>query len=298
METLSRLYNQNRKTIWIIILIIMLIIVLIHILDRIAFKNITQDNTINKDIENINNKEYSIVTQKVNKNSVSYIIEDFLEFCYNKQIEQAYDMLSNDCKECLYPSVDDFKEKYYSKLFTEQQTYTYQAWIAYEGVYTYRVDFVDDMLATGKAATSSITDYYTVVKEDEQYKLNINKFIGTQKTNLTKTKNNIVITINKRKIFMDYEKYEIEIYNNLSENLFLDSECNPDSIYIYDESGNKYNWFNNEIIEEDLVIKSKQKQQFDIKFDKKYKPENKITGIVFSNIIDNENNIYEIEIFL
>lgn len=301
MSKLSSSYNQNRQMVWLIILIVVAILALIHIINGFVLEENGSQNIIaqEKNETIINNKNYSVITQTTVKPDVSSTIDKFISYCNNGEIENAYNLLSDECKEILYPSIEDFINKYFKKLFAEKQTYVYQAWITSNGSYTYRVDFIEDMLATGQASTSSITDYYTVVVEQNgQYKLNINKFIGIDEINKLETKNDITLIISRKRIYMNYETYEIEINNNSTKKIMLDTLQNPNTVYVENEKEQKYYWYSHEIIEEDVYVKGMQRQKIEVKINKPYKAKNQTIKIVFSNIMLNENNTMEMSVVL
>ncbi len=303
MGKVRELYNQNRHMVWIIILILVAIIVLIQILNNfISNKNAIEEsnkqNTVIKSSNNNINENYSVVTGQEVKKEVSQVIDDFVYCCNNNEPEKAYALLSDECKKALYPTLDDFTTKYYQKLFKGNITYLYQSWITYNNKYTYKIDFIEDMLATGKASNTSITDYYTIVKQNETYKLNINKFIGIENINKSTTRNNIKITVNKKRIYMDYETYEIEVENNSNGKIELDSLQKTNTVYIEDENGQKYYWYNHEILEEDISIRRAQRGSVEVKFNKSYQAEKETTKVVFTNVVANEHNVIRIEIGL
>lgn len=295
-------YNQNRHMIWIIILILVAIIVLIQILNSFISRkqNIEESNKQNtiKSSNNNINENYSVITGQEVKKEVSQVIDDFIYYCNNNETEKAYALLSNECKETLYPTLNDFTTKYYKNIFKGNITYLYQSWITYNNKYTYKVDFIEDMLSTGKASSTSITDYYTIVNQNEEYKLNINKFVGIEDINKSETINNIKITVNRKRIYMDYETYEIEVENNSKEKIMLDNLQKTNTVYIEDENGQKYYWYNHEILEEDISIRRAQKGNVEIKFNKSYQPKKEITKVVFAGVVANEHNIIKIEINL
>ena len=303
MGKVRELYNQNRHMVWIIILILVAIIVLIQILNNfISNKNDIEEsnkqNTVIKSSNNNINENYSVITGQEVKKEVSQVIDDFVYYCNNNEPEKAYALLSDECKKALYPTLDDFTTKYYQKLFKGNITYLYQSWITYNNKYTYKIDFIEDMLSTGKASNTSITDYYTIVKQNETYKLNINKFIGIENINKSTTRNNIKITVNKKRIYMDYETYEIEVENNSSGKIELDSLQKTNTVYIEDENGQKYYWYNHEILEEDISIRRAQRGSVEVKFNKSYQAEKETTKVVFTNVVANEHNVIRIEIGL
>lgn len=300
MNRLIKFYNQNRYIIWMAVLIIIAIIALIQILNNFALKRSGLKNNIDQNANSTNtiNKNYSVITGKEVKEEVSQIIDEFINYCNNQEVEKAYGLLSEECIKTLYPTLEDFTQKYYEKLFINKKTYLYQSWISYDNKYTYKVDFLDDMLATGTASTSSIIDYYTVVKDNQNYKLNINKFIGITDINKTETKNNITIYVNRKKVFMDYETYEIEIKNNSEKEIMLDSLQDTDTVYVENDSKQQYYWTSHEILEEDITIKRAQGKKIDIKFNKEYKPSKEAKKIVFSEIMLNTLDSLKIEINL
>mgnify|MGYP000672832511 FL=1 len=303
MGKVREFYNQNRYMIWIIILILVAIIVLIQILNSFISKRndieeSNKQNTVIKSSNNNINENYSVITGQEVKKEVSQVIDDFVYCCNNNEPEKAYALLSDECKKALYPTLDDFTTKYYQKLFKGNITYLYQSWITYNNKYTYKIDFIEDMLSTGKASNTSITDYYTIVKQNEAYKLNINKFIGIENIDKSTTRNNIKITINRKRIYMDYETYEIEVENNSNGKIELDSLQKTNTVYIEDENGQKYYWYNHEILEEDISIRRAQRGNVEVKFNKSYQPKKETTKVVFTNVVANEHNVIRIEISL
>lgn len=294
MNRLTRFYNQNRKMFWLIILIIIAIIVLIQILNNFAYKK--TDEIKNSDINGTKNtstidNNYAVITGNEIGNNQKEVIENFIDLCNNKQVENAYEMLSTECKEIMYPTLNDFKEKYYSRIFDEKKNYVCQAWITVRDSYTYRIDFINDMLATGTSSKTSIIDYYTVIKEDNEYKLNINKFIGVNNLDITTTENNVKINVKRRKRYIDYEIYDIEIENKTKDTIMLDNLQSSNKIYVEDRERKQYYWYSHEVIENDITIKRGFKKQIEIKFNKEYNINNEIVKIVFSNIVANNQTI-------
>lgn len=286
MNKLVRFYNQNRFVIWILVILITAVITLIQVLNQFAYeksreKNVNEVST-NKPVLNNN---YSVVTGQEIKPEVKDVIEEFINLCSNKQISKAYELLSAKCKEELYPTLEDFSEKYYNKIFSTKKTYICQAWFTEKSKYTYKIDFVDDMLATGSPSKKSIVDYYTVVKEENEDKLNINKFIDSENLNSAITKDNITIKVLSKKTYMDYEVYGIEVENKTQKTILLDNLKYTDKIYVLDSNGKRFPWNNYEYSETELTVRSGLKQKIEIKFNKQYSPKNKTKNIVFENIV-------------
>lgn len=289
MNRIIRWYNQNRQIIWVGIAIVIGVIFLIQALNN-YYKNNTKEESSSTDISTTtyNNPNYSVVSGKEINNVTSEnsqaIIKNFFDYCNNGKVEEAYNLLSEDCKQKLYPTIQEFKEKYYSRIFTEYKMYNSILWISNGNKNTYRLEIIGDILATGKKEDMPIEDYYTVIKEDENYSLSINNYIEKQEINISKTQENIKIKILNKHIYMDYEIYEIEVENNAQKNIMLNTKENTDSMYIEDENDLKHIAFLNEISEYDLIILKGLKKTYDIKFNRTYKPNIDIQKIVFDDI--------------
>lgn len=298
MNKFIRFYNQNRHMVWIVILVVIAIIVLIQLLNQFAIKKVnenTSKNSINLNKDTIN-KNYSVITGEEVKQDIKDVIDEFVNLCNKKNAQNAYEILSKECKEILYPTLNDFEKNYYNKLFTTKKTAIVQAWITDNNKYIYRIDFVEDMLATGTSSKTSIVDYYTVIEENGEYKLNINKFIGKENINKQSTVNDVTINVKTKKVYMDYEIYDFEVVNNTNEEIIIANLKETNSVYVQDKNEVKYSWYNYEIIDREITIISGLKQEISIKFNKLYKPNNETIKIVFSNVMLKDNKASEIYI--
>ena len=164
-----RFYNQNRKLFWTVILTIIAVIALIQILNKFAEKKINLQGA-NRDITYNRKKDpnYAIISENKVDSTASNVISFFINYCNNGRIQNAYDLLSDDCKEVLYPSLEKFIDSYYNKVFKTKKLYKVQALVTNENTYTFQIDFTEDILATGKIPSGSIIDYYTVVNNNRR----------------------------------------------------------------------------------------------------------------------------------
>ena len=164
-----------------------------------------------------------------------------------------------------------------------------------------------DILATGRISeTDNFQDYYTVVKtDDNNYKLNIKKYISTEKIEKEVQKENINIKVISKDIYIDYEVYKFEITNNTDKTMTLGDMQNINSCYIVDENNYKYNARLNEIEASKLKYIPKRTGTIEIKFLNRYSSSGKKEKqIVFSDVSlyyegnDDISNIFKIEINL
>jgi len=295
-----RWYNKNRKTIGIFLLMIIGVIGIIQTINS-YYKNNPKDENSGTVSTTYNKNNYSVISkQKINEDEsqeLIYLIKNFFKYCNNNQIEYAYELLSKDCKEELYPTINDFKTEYYNKIFTEDRTFDSVLWITTPTRYTYKIQIMADILATGEKDSMPIEEYYTIVYENGEYKLNISSYIGKQDINISKMQDNINIDILCKKVYIDYEIYEIKIDNNTANKITFNTKDNVSSIYIQDENELKYVAFLNEIPDSEFEILEGTTKTLNIKFNRGYKSTINIERIIFEDIYNNDKKtIIQIEI--
>lgn len=288
-----RIINQNKLQIIAVIIAIIIIIGIIQTLNHFAkIENETSKNTEN--ITQIDTKDKTLSSAISNNNTKTdnaenykKVIEDFLKLCNNKEPERAYAMLSEECKETMYSSYQLFYNNYYSKNFATVKTYTIQNWINS----IFKVDLKEDILATGGKTTGNIQDFITVVSSNNQYKLNINSYIGRRPINTETDIGEIKFKVIKKDINMKYEKYYIEVENTGNTDIVLDNLNKTGTMYLQDSNEVKYSYINEEITKELLRVKSKSKEQITIKFSNSYISDRELEKIVFSKAqIENTDN--------
>ena len=105
-------------------LIIVAIVVLIATIILSAFRrNEQEENNIK---ESYIPTETVIKGSNISKEQYSYdinVVNKFLECCNNKNVEEAYNLLSDECKEELYPTIEYFKTNYYDIIFNIERQY-------------------------------------------------------------------------------------------------------------------------------------------------------------------------------
>lgn len=217
----------------------------------------------------------------------TYVMDQFIKYCNEKEVEKAYNLLTDECKEVIYNSnIDNFRKNYVEKIYTSNKTYSMQSWIRENSSVTYKVRIIDDILSTGKVG-DVVEDYYTVVKQNGSNKLNINSYIGRTSINKTATQNNITIDVISKDTYMNYETYNIKVENNTNNTILLDTKQSDKSVYLTGNNDVTYRAFMYEIDNVYLTIKPKIYTNFTIKFNKMYNPSIKEKSITFSDIINN-----------
>ncbi len=302
MLRLKRFYNQNRKGIWLMALIIAFLFIILQLSNMIAH------NQNSKRLANNNAPIFSSVPKKENNitvestksavsgeevsssrlNEQTDAIKKFINYCKQQKIEEAYQMLTEECKEEMFHTLDDFYNLYYIKMFSKTDI---ESSIENWHGNTYKIKMYENMLTTGKANTKDVLqDYITLVKKDNDYQLNINSYIGREETKKSKEEEDYTITVVQKNVYMDYEKYTIEVENHSQQDILLDTMRNENTMYLEDNFEGKYGAYNHELSMADLTVTQGNKKQITVKYYSAYNSDKKIQKLVFSDAILNYNS--------
>ena len=293
MKDLIGKYNRNRKKIWSIIGITVAIYVMIHIINNYLGQSLYDESNviISYNDDNMYKTNYSVISdyqedENVNKENIN-VIKEFINYCNQGNVEEAYRLLSLDCKEAVCPTIDDFKNGYYNENFMQTKTYKLQLWISNDTRYTYRVELINDMLATGGKTNIRKVDYYTITKDGEKCELSIDGFIEKNEINKAEENEYITINIKTEEIFVEYVKLNVEIKNKTQEQILLDKGTKGDSVYIKDTKDIAYASYLFEEIEDSLIVDRNIQKDIKIKFNKEYSENVKIKEVGFTDIVIN-----------
>ena len=274
---LFRKYNQNIRTIWIVIIFVALFFILLQTIFSVIrsmrrteqeqelnnyYQSQLNSETSNTEISN-NEKPVEIPNDVAITSSSESIINQFVKLCNENKLNEAYDIISQDCKEVLYPTINDFKNNYYNKIFNMLRSARVENSM-YEGE-IYKVTYMTDLLSNGGySGETTFEDYIYVTREDDEPKISLNKFIYIQDINKTASSNEISINILKKRVFIDYEEYQIQISNNTNNEIYI----TPDErkIYLLDENDIEYTSNIDEFQTNATLIKPNESKIFDLTF--------------------------------
>ena len=278
LRNLRILYHNNKTKIW----LILGIIIFVYVIIRMFNAQIKKENE--EKINNGTNQNFQVTTYlpssqtsvmtnssttKENVKKDTEIIKNFIDFCNDNNIEEAYNLLSQQCKDELYKNINDFYNKYYKNIFNEKKSYDIENWASSKNI-TYKVKYLNDIMSSGTVNDEYIEEYITVVTENNEKKLNINQFIGKEELNLKRETDNLNITVVNKYVYYDYEEYEIIFENNTDKNIILDTKENTESVYIEDTKDVKYTWFGNEVPNSYLNLNSGESKRLRLKFNEIY----------------------------
>lgn len=216
----------------------------------------------------------------------SNLVNKFLEYCNNGKIEEAYSLITDECKEEKYRTIEEFKEYYFNYIFEKDRQCNLQSWISSGQYRVYKVRYTNNMLVTGTYDQYDVyEDYITLKKENGIEKISIGSFIDSEKCNIITKTNEIEATVVKKKIYIEDEEYDIHIKNITDKTIVLDNlELNSTILLIANE-GNLYNPYKNRLFINRLTIVPGDTTRLTIRFMKGLSSSKKSNRIQFSKTI-------------
>lgn len=278
-----RKINQNLGTIIFAILVLVFVFIIakaFNLIENATLRN--NNNKVNSQQEQVSYLTDAVIDNKTaasNKN----ILNEFIEACNNKDVNTAYNLLSDDCKQEFYKTEDIFSKYYIEKNFSIPRTYQIQAVATEDKTATYLLSLEEDIMVSGSVNdNNTVKDYITLTSDN---KINLNGFMVKKSMNKSSNKDNITITVKEKRVYMDYEEYTFTVKNETSNTIKMDSKESLISTYLLNSQDVKYSAYIDEMFDQDLIVNPNSTKEITIKFNKMYNTDYAIKKIVFSDIV-------------
>lgn len=294
MKRIRSFINRNKKAIIKVLIIAILVILGIQLLNYIV--KIQNETKLNENNTTTATKDYGqdkeilggeTKTEKEYTTQKS-IMQQFVDYCNNKDYENAYNLLTDECKTNIYPNLNMFKVNYCDIYFQTKKTCGFQLWRDN----TYKIEIRDDLMTTGKYDENNYSqDYYTINGQ----KLNIKGYIKKSKINKSNSKENVIIELNDIDYYIDYAEVNITVKNMTENTILLDNgEYNNDIVLINNKKA-EYNSYVVEMAEDELLVNRKETNQLKIKMNLSYSDELKLEEMKFKGLILNYEEYKNLE---
>ena len=288
-----------------VVVVVVLISTIVNILNSLRKNNTVENVELSTNIQQtdtsignftdiyVEDNESVVTGESIGSSHINTIgtIEQLVQLCNEQKVEEAYNLLSDECKEEVYPSLESFRNNYYNTIFNgKKKNISVENWANN----IYKVTFEDDALSTGVyTAEGAIQDYITVVSTDNnELKLNINNYIGRREINKTNNAvSGVEITALNTDTYMDYQTFTFRVKNNTNKTILLDDKFSTDNMYITDSNGNQYTAYIHELSEAQLTVTPGETKDVTIKYYSRYGTTKTITQIIFNKVILNYNEV-------
>lgn len=217
------------------------------------------------------------------RDPISELIGEFVENCNNKNYEAAYNLLSKECRNNIYPDIEDFK-LYVNYVFPTNKIYNIQNFSNKDNKYIYTVTILDDILATGFNNEDEMEYYeekYVITDNNGELQLSIREYIGGE--NLTYMYEDDYMKI---KIESVDKKYDNVTYNfsiaNKSDKTIVYSDYTADYEIVLDTSeGTKRKA--DEVLEP-VILEEGETKNYSAKYTIFFDEDTEINGLIFDYI--------------
>ena len=213
---------------------------------------------------------------------INETIDTYFNYCNNKQYEEAYQMVSDDCKRIYFPTLEDFKE-YIDIVFDENKIYYLQNFSNYNGTYIYRMRIMEDLMATGLTNKDNLYFYEEKIalKEvDDKISLSLRQYITSENIEEIYEDDYVKITVKSKDVFYEQEIYNIEVKNKTSKTVVLADSQESNEIILQVGSEMRGTDVDNLYV----VIYPEETQEYSLAFTKFYDEENLSVGLIFNAV--------------
>lgn len=275
----SKFYNLGIK-----LIIVAIIIFIATVIISIRGNNQNEENE-NKSVYNptstvISGKNITEEKYEENKN----IVDKFMQYCNEKNVQAAYDMLSEECKENQYKDIEVFNKIIIKQIFNTKRTYNIQSWVNNSKFNVYRIRITEDLLATGNYDnTKKYETYITTYPNSE--KISIGEYICKEEINKKNSTDIVEAVVVNKIIYIDQEEYEIKIKNLSNKEILIDNLKDNKTIRLYGKDGNAYTPYYDKLYNSNLSVLPGETITLKIKFKKSIasyieSKEIKLSGII------------------
>ena len=177
-------------------------------------------------------KENETVPEKYQK-SIENIIDKYFNFCNEGKYEEAYNLITPECKKKLYPSLAQFKG-YVDYVFQgKKKIYNIQSLSMVDNKYIYNIRILDDILANG---TTDGYYYYEekiiLIEDNGEMKLSIGEYIGEEQLNIKAEDDNMIFEIQSKSVDYETETYTIKVTNKTDKYIVISDNTQNNEIIL------------------------------------------------------------------
>ena len=278
MEGLRIFFNQNKVKILAIIVGAIFLILLLQVLNGV-YKNQKETSIDEKTVDY--NKDYQILSDS-RKSEIIYeketsTLQEFVDYCNAKNYQSAYDMLTDECKQVLYPDIKIFVANYCDTNFKTQKTCKFQAW----NTYTYLVEIRDDPMLTGVYDDANyVQDYYTV----DEDKISIKGYVRRDDVNKEGEIEGVKVKVNYLDYYIDHTNVNITTSNTSDRDATIGETNNSYGIILTDENDVEHSSNLTENLIQDLIISSGETKELELSFQVGYRENVRYNSMTFKEI--------------
>ena len=218
---LTHFFKRYGKLILIILTIWVIVIIINNYLKKNKKTESALSNAYNPDKAVMDST--SLGVSKKYRETVKETIDTYFKNCNSENYQEAFDMLSDECRSFLYDNDVSVFEDYAKDFYTGNKKYYLQNYSNLTDKYIYDLYVVDDIESTG--ATNGYDEKkekIVVIKNGDEYKISNQGYVGNEKfDNVSSEAEEIKAVVNSKDISYQKEAYNLTITNKTDKYLLI-----------------------------------------------------------------------------
>ncbi|WP_413854714.1 hypothetical protein [Candidatus Ruminimicrobium bovinum] len=224
--------KKHKKELIALVLLAWLILFIINMILKNQAQKIDPPSTSYAPYKLIYSHDDEVVPEETQKN-IENLLDKYFNYCNEGEYEEAYKLITSECKKKLYPSFAEFKG-YVDYVFQgKKKIYNIQSLSSVGNKYIYNVRILDDILANG---TTDGYYYYEekfiLIEDNGEMKLSIGEYVGDEKLNIRAEDDNMIFEIQSKSVDYETETYTIKITNKTDKYIVISDNTQNNEIIL------------------------------------------------------------------
>ncbi len=301
-------FKRNKRKILIFLIIWLIVIIIEYYLRNHQVKVLDTPSTTYYPFVSTMDEEKKVPEQY--QEPIQNLIDQYFNYCNNGEYENAYNLITEDCRKKNYPTIDDFTNYVNTVFEGKKKIYNIQSYSIVDNKYIFNVRILDDILANG---TTDGYYYYeekfVLIEENGEIKLSIAEYIEDEKQEISVEDDNLKVEVLNKSMDYETETYTLEITNKTDKYIVISDNTQTKEISLY---VNGYERYPTNMQVAFFMLPPNSKRTQELKFTKYYDENANDEKIVFNNVrilkeydwavgttqenLDNAVDIYSVEI--
>lgn len=224
----------------------------------------------------------SSVPKKVS-NRVEEMLEEYVGYCLEGNVESAYGMLSDTCKECSFENnIDNFTAYMINKIGSAKR-YAIQDYSNNKNTYIYQIKYSEDMLATGLTNTTyHFTEEKIVFKKQKNgdIEMSVGNFVDYEDIKNISENEYLKVDVRRVEKYYSVERYVVVLTNRSDNTIVIADQQEENEVFLELESHD----VRVPTLVNKIVLEPNQSKTIKLEFAKFYDNENEATSLTFGSV--------------
>lgn len=224
----------------------------------------------------------SSVPKKVS-NNVEEMLEKYVSYCLEGNVESAYEMLSDTCKEYSFNNdIDDFTAYIVNKIGSAKR-YAIQDYSNSGNTYIYQIKYSEDMLATGLTNTTyQYTEEKIIFKKQRngELEMSVGNFIDYEDVQNISENEYLKVDVRKVEKYYSVERYTVVFTNRSDYTIVIADQQGENEIFLELNSKD----IRTPTTLNNIVLKPNQNITLKLEFAKFYDNDNEAANLTFGSV--------------